>query len=396
MKRVVISLSGGVDSSVAAYLLKRQGYDVIGLFMVNWDNSNNILTGNCNWEEELKVAEIVARQLKFPLHIVDYSVEYEERIINNMFSEYKSGNTPNPDILCNRDIKFDLLLNKAREFDCDFFATGHYCRIEKINKNGKIISRLLKGVDPGKDQSYFLSLLTQEKLKNVLFPIGHLYKKQVREIAKKANLATSDKRDSQGLCFVGKINLPAFLTEKIENKKGKIIEIPANSEIYKSGLNKEIENDIPANGYSLNYSYDETNGKHIGNHYGIYYYTYGQRKGLNIGGTKEPLYIISLDAEKNIVYVGQGKNHPGLYKNRLKIKDRSINWIREDLAQPTCRSEKFNFKIRYRQPDQPGKLVINKTGAFVLFNEGQRGITPGQFVTWYQNDELIGSGIIEE
>ena len=239
-------------------------------------------------------------------------------------------------------------------------------------------------------------MLTQEKLKNVLFPIGHLYKKQVREIAKKANLATSDKKDSQGLCFVGKINLPAFLTEKIENKKGKIIEIPANSEIYKSGLNKEIENDIPANGYSLNYSYDETNGKHIGNHYGIYYYTYGQRKGLNIGGTKEPLYIISLDAEKNIVYVGQGKNHPGLYKNRLKIKDRSINWIREDLAQPTCRSEKFNFKIRYRQTDQHGKLIINNPAAYVIFNEGQRGITPGQFVTWYQNDELIGSGIIEE
>jgi len=386
-KKVVIGLSGGVDSSVAAYLLLEQGYDVEALFMINWKDSSVTLSGECSWEEDLIVAQLVAKKLGIKLHVVDSSEDYKKKVVDYMFSEYENGRTPNPDVLCNREIKFDVFISKAKEIGADYFATGHYCCKEKIKLNGKNIYRLLAGSDSNKDQSYFLCQLSQEQLKSALFPIGHLEKPKVREIAKKLDMASAEKKDSQGICFVGKVDLPTFLQQKLEAKKGDIIEIPKDN-IDDTSLEKELKI------LCTEKQYQPSLGKVVGQHRGAHFFTIGQRKGLNVGGTREPLFIISTDIENNIVYVGQGKKHPGLFRMGLFVPANEINWIRPDLQLKPGQNDEYFVRIRYRQALQQATIFCKPDGLYIVFKEPQRGITSGQFAAWYKEDELLGSGII--
>lgn len=391
MKRVVVGLSGGVDSSVAAYLLKEQGYEVIGLFMKNWHDDTVTISNECPWLEDSNDAMIVANKLGIPFQTVDLSEQYKERIVDYMFREYEMGRTPNPDVLCNREIKFDVFLKIALDLGADYVATGHYCRKDTVFKDGKPIHRLLSGKDPNKDQSYFLCQLSQEQLAKTLFPVGELLKTEVRQIAKAQNLVTAEKRDSQGLCFIGKVRLPDFLQQKLKPKEGIIIEIPENSPIFSESKNGE-ENVLIKESRKFQYSPDS--GKVVGNHQGAHFFTKGQRKGLAVGGTKEPLFIIETDVDKNIIYTGQGKNHPGLYRKGLFVKKEEIHWIREDLKLKEDEHMEVLARIRYRQQLEKATLYQTANGLYVIFENPQSAITEGQFIAWYNGEELLGSGVI--
>ena len=395
MKKVVIGLSGGVDSSVAAYLLKEQGYDVIGLFMKNWHDDSVTISEECPWLEDSNDALIVAEKLGIPFQTVDLSVEYKERIVDYMFREYEMGRTPNPDVLCNREIKFDVFLKIAMQLGADYVATGHYCRKGTLhNVDGTETYQLLAGKDGNKDQSYFLCQLSQEQLSKTLFPIGELTKPEVRSIAAKMNLITADKKDSQGLCFIGKVRLPEFLQQQLKPKTGKIVEVPAEFDIYNRAVpsfsNKEMELEFFAEkpAYTLN------DGKVVGEHQGAHYFTKGQRKGLHVGGTKEPLFVIDTDVKENVIYTGQGKSHPGLYRRTLFVNEKEIHWVRQDLALKIDEKLEIKSRIRYRQELQEANLYKVNGGMYVDFKEMQSAITEGQFVAWYLEDELIGSGVI--
>lgn len=388
MKRVVVGLSGGVDSSVAAYLLKEQGYDVIGLFMKNWHDESVILANECPWIEDSNDAMLVAQKLGIPFQVVDLSKEYKERIVDYMFAEYAAGRTPNPDVLCNREIKFDTFLKTALSLGADYVATGHYCRKAETSADGKVVYRLLAGKDQNKDQSYFLCQVTQEQLSKALFPIGEMEKSEVREIARSENLVTADKKDSQGLCFVGKISLPDFLQQKLEPKSGKIVEIAAEN------FPGHTDNVATAEAQTLPHTFSETDGKVIGDHRGAHYFTVGQRKGLNVGGTAKPLFVLGTDVEENIIYTGQGDDHPGLYRKGIRVPKNDIHWVRDDLAMKEGESRRYDVRIRYRQKLVGAELRLRDSQLFILFDEPQRGVAPGQFVAWYSGDELIGSGVI--
>ena len=394
-KTVVIALSGGVDSSVAAYILKKEGYKVIGLFMKNWHNESVTISDECPWLEDSYDAVMVSQKLNIPFQTIDLSEEYKKKIVDYMFNEYSIGRTPNPDVLCNREIKFDIFLKTALSLGADLIATGHYCIKSEEKTNNKKFFKLLKGFDKDKDQSYFLCQLNQYQLKKTIFPIGHLSKKMVRKIAKDQGLVTAEKKDSQGLCFIGKVKLPEFLQQKLIPKKGDIIQICSSNNCYenyrllslKSDFSKELANP---------YKYRPIDGKKIGNHTGAYFYTIGQRKGLSIGGTKEPLFVIKTDVKRNVIYVGEGKNHPGLYRKALRVLKSEIHWVREDKKLKDGQSINYMTRIRYRQPLTSAKFVQNKDFLYVFFEEQQLSITAGQFIAWYNNDELIGSGIIFE
>lgn len=393
-KRVVIGLSGGVDSSVAAHLLKEEGYDVIALFMRNWNDASVTLEDECPWVEDSADALLVAQKLGIPFQVIDLSEAYKERIVDYMFFEYEAGRTPNPDVLCNREIKFDIFMDTALKLGADFVATGHYCRKEKIEKNGKDIFRLLSGKDKNKDQSYFLCQLSQSQLSKALFPIGDLEKSRVREIAREQDLITADKKDSQGLCFIGKVSLPEFLQQQLKPKVGKIIEIPADSYLYKNET-PIFENELSRLKHiSMPFKYAEKDGKTVGEHQGAHYFTIGQRKGLGVGGTKEPLFVISTDVKQNIIYVGQGKNHPGLYRKALFVTNKDIHWLRKDLELNIGESMNYMVRVRYRQALRKATLIMEESGLFVEFDNKQDAITPGQFVAWYSGEELVGSGVI--
>jgi tRNA-uridine 2-sulfurtransferase len=389
MKRVVVGLSGGVDSSVTAYLLQQQGYEVIGMFMKNWHDDSVTISNECPWLDDSNDAMIVAQHLGIPFQAIDLSAEYKSRIVDYMFREYQQGRTPNPDVLCNREIKFDIFLNTALKLGADYVATGHYARREAIQKDGKTIYRLLSGKDPNKDQSYFLCQLTQEQLSKALFPIGELLKPEVREIAKKAGLVTAEKKDSQGLCFVGKVHLPEFLQQRLEPKKGKVVELPADALAFKNGF---ADDDLEA--LTTPYVLEPSQGKIVGEHNGAHYYTIGQRKGLNLGGHADRLFVIGTDTNSNTIYTGLGDDHPGLYRRGLFIASADAHWIREDLRLKIGESKTFEARIRYRQKLEKCTLHQRKNGLYIIFDRPQRGITPGQFAAWYNGEELIGSGVI--
>ncbi|VXC29984.1 tRNA-specific 2-thiouridylase MnmA [Flavobacterium sp. 9AF] len=394
MKRVVVGLSGGVDSSVAAYLLQEQGYEVIGLFMKNWHDDSVTISNECPWLEDSNDALLVAEKLGIPFQTVDLSEQYKEKIVDYMFKEYEQGRTPNPDVLCNREIKFDVFMKIALSLGADFVATGHYCRKGIIQKNGQEIYQLLAGKDDNKDQSYFLCQLSQDQLSKALFPIGELTKPQVREIAAKLDLITAEKKDSQGLCFIGKVRLPEFLQQQLQPKEGIIIEVPEEASIFNETV-PEFHSDEELFAFeSRNRDYSNEIGKTVGKHQGAHYFTKGQRKGLNVGGTKEGLYVIETDVEKNIIYTGQGANHPGLFKKALFIKKDEIHWIREDLALQPNKNMEVMARIRYRQPLQKATLHQFDTGMYVVFEEPQSAITEGQFVAWHNGEEVLGSGVI--
>ncbi len=393
-EKVVVGLSGGVDSSVAAWLLKQQGYDLIGLFMINWHDTEGTLSGDCPWHDDVIFAQLVARKLDIPFEIVDLSDSYREKVVDYMFEEYRCGRTPNPDVLCNREIKFDLFAQTAFSYGAQYVATGHYCRKDEVMVNGVKTYRLLAGTDPGKDQSYFLCQLSQQQLSTALFPIGHLLKSEVRRIAEENGLASATKKDSQGICFVGKVDLPVFLQQKLEAKEGNIVEIPADFSGFKRDIDKtDLYQKLAI--LSTPYRYQESDGIIVGKHHGAHFYTIGQRKGLNVGGKKEPLFVIGIDVEQNIVYTGQGESHPGLHHSALFIANSDIHWIRPDLAMTDGEDRQFSVRIRYRQPLQQATLYQTSAGIYILFDKPQRGITPGQFAAWYQDDELVGSGVIQ-
>lgn len=393
-KKVVIGLSGGVDSSVAAYLLQKQGYDVIGLFMRNWNDSTVILDDECPWVEDSADALLVAEKLGIPFQVIDLSEIYKERIVDYMFSEYKAGRTPNPDVLCNREIKFDVFLKTALDLGADYVATGHYCQKGVIEKDGEEIYQLLAGNDKNKDQSYFLCQLSQDQLAKALFPIGHLDKSEVRKIAKEQELVTADKKDSQGLCFIGKVSLPDFLQQKLQPKEGVIIEIDKSYYANLDQPTKFTTEKERLEYLSKSVTYHSNDGKVVGRHMGAHYFTVGQRKGLGVGGMLEPLYVIATNVEENIIYVGQGNDHPGLYKKALFVANDELHWVREDLALKTNETREVMARIRYRQPLRSAKLLQLEEGLYVEFAEAPSGITSGQFVAWYEGSELLGSGVI--
>ena len=465
--KICVGLSGGVDSSVAALLLKQQGYDVFAMFMQNWHDADATLHGDCEWEEDRFVAEMVARKIGIPFYFIDLSKEYRQRVVDYMFDEYSKGRTPNPDVLCNREIKFDAFWKAARKLGADMVATGHYCRKEQAvdadgnplkDADGNPIWSIFAGSDPNKDQSYFLCQLTQEQLATALFPIGDIVKPEVRRLAREADLPSAEKKDSQGICFVGKVDLPTFLQQKLKSVEGDVIEVYDayydNDPQYKfihdtlSSLTADgseagmitdyiSEDKCTASGKSTAFdpakiaalsdeqlirlstpvSYDLTfetetyrSGKHhvkktrykdnpygkvLGKHDGAQFYTIGQRKGLNIGGHKDPVFVIATDTEKNIIYVGEGHTHKGLSRSCLRIVPEDIHWIREDLAMKPGEMRRYRVRIRYRQPLQDVTVIMRKAGLFILFDAPQRGITPGQFAVWYsQSEEMLGSGII--
>jgi tRNA-specific 2-thiouridylase len=408
-KRVIVGLSGGVDSSVAAYLLQQQGYEVIGLFMKNWHDDSVTLSDDCPWLEDSNDAMLVAEKLGIPFQTVDLSKQYKERIVDYMFAEYQRGRTPNPDVLCNREIKFDVFLDIALSLGADYVATGHYCRKETVTSAGsatllaKNVPRsaalvegtelvevptyqLLAGADANKDQSYFLCQLSQVQLAKTLFPIGGLQKKEVRNIAAEQGLVTAEKRDSQGLCFVGKVSLPDFLQQKLTTKKGDIIQVPASHPMY-----AQSPENTPA-GFAKKFAYTAADGKIVGTHNGAHFFTIGQRKGLAVGGTKEPLFVLAIDVQKNCIYVGEGKDHPGLYRTALWIDQADVHWIRPDLetGQPLA----VQARIRYRQPLALATLHPTAAGMYLVFDAPQSAIAAGQFAAWYLDNELIGSGVI--
>ena len=394
MKRVVVGLSGGVDSSVAAYLLQQQGYEVIGLFMKNWHDDSVTISNECPWLEDSNDALLVAQKLGIPFQTVDLSEQYKEKIVDYMFDEYEKGRTPNPDVLCNREIKFDVFMKMALDLGADYVATGHYCRKGEIEVDGKPIYQLLAGVDDNKDQSYFLCQLSQEQLSKALFPIGELTKPEVRAIATEMELVTAEKKDSQGLCFIGKVRLPEFLQQKLQPKAGLIFEVDANEAIYSAtksnGYNTEEQLAIEAKSIS----YSPAMGKVVGKHQGAHYFTTGQRKGLNVGGTPEALFVIATDVITNTIYTGQGSQHPGLFKKALFVDASEVHWVREDLTLKAGETMQVMARIRYRQPLQKATLHQFESGLYVAFDEPQSAITEGQFVAWYLDAELVGSGVI--
>ncbi|MFL9843771.1 tRNA 2-thiouridine(34) synthase MnmA [Flavobacterium rhizosphaerae] len=394
MKRVVVGLSGGVDSSVAAYLLKEQGYEVIGLFMKNWHDDSVTISDECPWLEDSNDALLVAEKLGIPFQTVDLSEEYKERIVDYMFNEYEKGRTPNPDVLCNREIKFDVFMKIALSLGADYVATGHYCRKDTTIENGKEVHRLLAGIDGNKDQSYFLCQLSQEQLSKALFPIGELTKPQVREIAAEMELATAEKKDSQGLCFIGKVRLPEFLQQQLQPKEGIIYEVTPDLETYNSEKPQfnSVKEQLTYEAKSI--AYRPEMAKVVGRHQGAHYYTIGQRKGLNVGGTKEPLFIIATDVESNAIYTGQGHNHPGLFRRALFIQENEIHWVRTDLKLNDGETMEVMVRIRYRQPLQKATLHKFDNGMYISFEQPQSAITEGQFAAWYIDDELVGSGVI--
>ena len=394
MKKVIIGLSGGVDSSVSALLLKQQGYEVIGLFMKNWHDESVTISDECPWLDDSNDAMLIAEKLEIPFQTVDLSKEYHSRIIDYMFNEYENGRTPNPEVLCNREIKFDIFLEIALNLGADYIATGHYCQVNKINKDDKEIYRLLAGADEKKDQSYFLCQLNQKQLSKAIFPIGHLTKSDVRDIAKKNDLITAAKKDSQGLCFVGKVKLPDFLKQRLTPKKGKVIKIDSESLKQEIDLNEVKSKEKELELLSAPFSFSPDDGEEIGEHNGAYYYTVGQRKGLNIGGFSEPLFVLETDVSKNIIYVGMGESHPALFKRALFVSSNEIHWIREDLKINENQTMNIIFRIRYRQPLQSGTIYRFKKGLYILFDKPISSVTSGQFVSWYIDNELIGSGII--
>lgn len=394
MKRVVVGLSGGVDSSVAAFLLKEQGYDVIGLFMKNWHDDTVTISNECPWLEDSYDAMLVAQKLEIPFQTIDLSEQYKERIVDYMFKEYEMGRTPNPDVLCNREIKFDVFMKIALELGADFVATGHYCRKGVIEVDGKEVYQLLSGKDPNKDQSYFLCQLSQEQLEKTLFPIGELLKPQVREIAAAQELVTAEKRDSQGLCFIGKVRLPDFLQQQLASREGVIVEVPSQFTAYKRETPLFNSEEEKLQFLSEKYSYQKEDGKVVGMHQGAHYFTKGQRKGLDVGGTVEPLFVIDTDVKENVIYTGQGKNHPGLYRRGLFVKADDIHWVREDLTLQIDEQTEVMARIRYRQPLEKATIHRTVSGLYIIFDNPQSAITEGQFVAWYQEDELLGSGVI--
>jgi tRNA (5-methylaminomethyl-2-thiouridylate)-methyltransferase len=392
---IAVGLSGGVDSSVAALLLKQQGHHVIALFMQNWHDTEGTLHGQCEWEDDLALARMVAKKLDIPFHFVDLSETYRRRVVDYMFSEYQKGRTPNPDVLCNREIKFDAFLEHALELGVDAVATGHYVRSQQMPEG---VFQLLAGTDPNKDQSYFLCQLSQEQLAKAVFPIGHLLKSQVRRLAADAGLPSADKKDSQGICFVGKVDLPVFLQQKLAAKEGSVVEIFRN---YYDSPRRQLASFAAYKNLPLEclqqaapYDYDLDSGKKIGMHQGAHFYTIGQRRGLNIGGHVEPLFVIGTDVEENIIYVGEGQDHPGLLRQALFVDAADIHWINPSKAMAVGESRPYLLRIRYRQPLQKAQLFRIEDGLFVIFDEAQRGITPGQFAAWYEEDELVGSGVI--
>ena len=421
--KIAVGLSGGVDSSVAALLLKNAGHDVVALFMQNWHDTTGTLHGDCEWEEDKFVAEMVAKKLGIPFHFVDLSDIYRQKVVDYMFAEYEKGRTPNPDVLCNREIKFDAFLKCALELGVDYVATGHYCKKDEfVNEKGEKIYRILAGDDKNKDQSYFLCQLSQEQLSKALFPIGDIDKPEVRRLAKEAGLPSAEKKDSQGICFVGKVDLPVFLQQKLKPKEGNVIEIFATEEerqpytqaALKAG---ECVADLQGNVLVasnelgekyIDYSAEELSsmaapvvykpemGKIIGKHTGAQFYTIGQRRGLNIGGHKESIFIISIDIENNNIYVGEGHSHPGLYRKGLKIENYETHWIREDLKMQVGERRRYLVRIRYRQPLQEATLYMEEDGLYIVFDKPQRGISAGQFAAWYTpvEEEMIGSGVI--
>ena len=380
---VIIALSGGVDSSVAAYLLKKQGFEVIALFMKIWHQNES--QQECPWKEDSSYAMEVAEKLNIPFHVIDLSKEYENRVINYMFDEYSIGRTPNPDILCNKEIKFDVFLKYALKLNAKYIATGHYC----IKRKEKSTYKLISGLDKNKDQSYFLCQLNQKQLSKILFPIGEMVKDDVRKLAEKIKLPTAKRKDSQGLCFVGKIKLPEFLSKKLPKKKGKIIEIPFDSKLYK-------KEKVEINEESKKIIYTDSDGIFIGNHDGAHFFTIGQRKRINIGGKEKPLFVISTDIKKNIVFVGMGEDHPGLYQKSLRMNKAKTNWIRDDLKLNNNEKKEFLIRTRYRQKLKRGTIISQGDNLYIKFKDPQKSITPGQFAAWYLKDELIGSGVIED
>lgn len=390
MKRVVVGLSGGVDSSVAAYLLQKEGYEVIGMFMKNWHDESVTLSDECPWIDDSNDALLIAQQLGIPFQVIDLSKEYKERIVDYMFEEYQAGRTPNPDVLCNREIKFDVFLKAAMELDADFVATGHYCR--KIQHEDGSFG-LVGGKDPNKDQSYFLCQLNQDQLSKALFPIGELLKPEVRAIAEEAGLHTADKKDSQGLCFVGKISLPQFLQQQLQPKQGDIIEIPDNLPVFNEYASLPVK---PENvkELAIPFEYSTDQGQTVATHQGAHYYTIGQRKGLHIGGRPNPSFVIGLDVKTNTVYSGQTDEHPGLNRWALKINFNELHFVSSSYSIEDLNDLECDVRIRYRQPLQKCTVHVLNDGVYVLFDKKQRGITPGQFAAFYVNNELIASGVI--
>lgn len=394
MKRVVVGLSGGVDSSVAAYLLQQQGYEVIGLFMKNWHDDSVTISNECPWLEDSNDALLVAEKLGIPFQTVDLSEQYQEKIVDYMFSEYEKGRTPNPDVLCNREIKFDVFMKIALSLGADYVATGHYCRKGEVEVNGEKVYQLLAGVDNNKDQSYFLCQLSQEQLAKALFPIGELTKPEVREIASEMELVTAEKKDSQGLCFIGKVRLPEFLQQKLQTKEGNIIQIDKNDPVYATKVLETMSIEEKLAFASRKLPYTPNMGKVMGKHQGAHYFTVGQRKGLNIGGTTDPLFVIGTNVETNTIYTGLTSTHPGLFKKALFIDQSEVHWIRQDLTLAVGETMQVMARTRYRQPLQHAILHQFATGMYIDFQESQSAITEGQFAAWYHGDELIGSGVI--
>ena len=389
MAKVVVGLSGGVDSSVAAWLLKEQGHEVIGLFMRNWHDTTGTLEGDCPWHDDQVFAELVAKRLDIEFHYVDLSEQYKQRVVDYMFAEYEKGRTPNPDVLCNREIKFDVFLKEALKLGAEFVATGHYCQKSEHTIDGKTTYSLLAGADNNKDQSYFLCQLTQEQLKYALFPIGHLTKPEVRAIAEAQRLATAKRKDSQGICFVGKVDLPVFLQQKLASKQGNIHEIlPTWPKFERYAADTTLE------GMARPYSFTVRDGKKIGTHNGAHFYTIGQRKGLGIGGRKESLFIIGTDVATNTIYVGEGENHPGLYRRALFIEQSEVHWIEPTERLVAGQSRRLLVRIRYRQPLQQATLYMKEEGLYIHFDTPQRSIAAGQFAAWYDGERVVGSGVI--
>ena len=377
---------------MAAYLLKEHGYEVIGLFMRNWHDTTGTLEGDCPWYDDQLFAELVAKRLDIEFHYVDLSAEYRKRVVDYMFAEYEAGRTPNPDVLCNREIKFDVFLKEALKLGAERVATGHYCRREEwTDAEGKKHYKLLAGSDPNKDQSYFLCQLSQEQLSYAMFPIGDLLKPEVRRIAEEQKLATAKRKDSQGICFVGKVDLPVFLQQQLKAKEGNVHEILPHSPRF---VRKCAEDDYKA--LSEPYRLTVRDGKKIGTHQGAHFYTIGQRKGLGIGGRKESLFVIGTDVEQNVIYVGEGDNHPGLYRKALHIATNEVHWIDAAERMTVGEHRRYMVRIRYRQPLQAAELIMTEEGLYILFDEAQRGITAGQFAAWYAEDVLVGSGVISK
>ena len=412
-KKIAVGLSGGVDSSVAALLLARAGYDVFALFMQNWHDVTGTLHGECEWEEDRKVAEMVARKIGIPFEFIDLSDTYRHRVVDYMFSEYSKGRTPNPDVLCNSEIKFDAFLKAARDLGADYVATGHYCRKDvTAGPDGQPVYRILAGADGNKDQSYFLCQLTQEQLSAALFPIGDIVKPEVRRLAREAGLPSAEKKDSQGICFVGKVDLPVFLQQKLASREGNVVEIfrdfydniRAEYPGYAAATSEPDAADITAlcpsevRALARAYHYRESDGRKIGTHIGAQYYTIGQRKGLNIGGHREPIFILDTSIATNTIYVGEGHEHPGLMRKALKINADEVHWIRRDLRMAPGEVRRYLVRVRYRQPLQQAALHCLDDGMYIVFDEPQRGITPGQFAVWYAPGdlEMLGSGVISE